>query len=166
MKTILLIDTNILLHYERLDQIDWLKESEASVVEILIAPVILRELDKHKSIHPSKHMRKRAGERIKWLRSQITTSATSEIRTGVSIRFIRKEPLINFTDYQLNKDIADDWLIAHAIEISQTESCFFSILTADNGIFLKTLDMAFKVKFWDDDSRYKLKDEDDPDQKH
>jgi len=40
-------DTNIFLHYD-IKSVDWCKELEASEVEIIVCPTVLRELDDKK----------------------------------------------------------------------------------------------------------------------
>lgn len=164
MRKNLLVDTNILLHYRPLDEIDWPREVGADEVEILIAPTLIRELEKHKASSPIKQVRKRAVDRVKWLHSQLSASPKRELRSGVTLRFIPHEPSIDFHDHQLDRDIADDWLIAHAIEESQDESSSLSIITADTGLHAKSLHRNLDVVFWDDNP-YKLMDEEDSEQK-
>lgn len=164
MKKFVLLDTNILLHYKRLDQIDWLAETEASEVEILIAPVIMREMDKHKIQHPIKHIRDRATKYMKWLNSLPIVDMQYEIRSGVIVRFICNEPSIDFEAHQLSKDIDDDWLIAHAIEELPGKEASLSIIVADTGIRMKMLGKKIDVKLWAD-NQYKLEAEEDPEQR-
>lgn len=42
---ILFIDTNVLLHYQRLEQIDWPALTQAQSVLIVLPPVVFRELN-------------------------------------------------------------------------------------------------------------------------
>ena len=42
------VDTNILLHYVPLDQVDWNEVCGTNSVTILIAPIVIEELDKQK----------------------------------------------------------------------------------------------------------------------
>jgi len=119
MKKTLLIDTNTLLHYRRLNEVDWLKETSAPEVDILVPPVVIRELEKHKDLHSVKRIRKRAAEYVKWFSSLLSDGLSTELRPGVTLRFLSVEPSLDFALHQLNKDLADDWLIARAIEQSQ-----------------------------------------------
>jgi hypothetical protein len=47
----LFLDTNVLLHYRRIDEIDWLSISGTDAVVLLICPIVVRELDHHKDSH-------------------------------------------------------------------------------------------------------------------
>jgi hypothetical protein len=60
-------DTNLFLHYRRLDEIDWLDTTGADAVTLLIAPIVVRELDRKKVQGETKRIRDRANERLKWL---------------------------------------------------------------------------------------------------
>ncbi|MEQ6335778.1 hypothetical protein [Sphingobium sp. MK2] len=57
----LFLDTNILMHFQRIDQIDWPDIADATECILLIAPVVIRELEKHKVQHSSPKLRERAG---------------------------------------------------------------------------------------------------------
>lgn len=49
---VLVLDTNIFMHCQPLDQIDWLNVVRAQEVKLLIPRVVMAELDKHKNQHP------------------------------------------------------------------------------------------------------------------
>ena len=165
MKKTLLIDTSILLHYKRLDQIDWVKEVGASKVEILLVPVVIRELDKHKEQHPVKRVRKRAADYVKWINSLFSKALAVQICNGVTLRIVCSEPSLDFAVHQLDKGVADDWLIAHAIEESQGgPDSSVPIVTADVGLRLKGLGHNLDVVWWAD-NKYKLPENVDPDEK-
>ena len=53
------LDTNIFLHYQPFDQINWPEVSNADSVIIVFPPVIIRELNTHKDTHPLPHIKKR-----------------------------------------------------------------------------------------------------------
>jgi len=74
----LFIDTNVLLHYRRLEEIDWLGFSHSDEAVLLLSPVIIRELERQKITHPQRKLRKRAQEVVLNLHSKLTGS--SEIR--------------------------------------------------------------------------------------
>jgi hypothetical protein len=46
------LDTNIFLHYRSVEQIDCRRLLDAGQVELLVAPIVLRELDAQKDRHP------------------------------------------------------------------------------------------------------------------
>jgi len=43
------LDTDTLLHFQLFDEIDWLDVIGATVIELVIAPAVMLELNKHKS---------------------------------------------------------------------------------------------------------------------
>lgn len=164
MKKTLLIDTNILLHYIRLDHIDWLKETGATEAKILVVPVVIAEIEKHKISHPIKRLRKRAVDYVKWFNSLVSDGLNAELRPGVTLQFVCAEPALDFEYHQLDKETADDRLIAHAIELQQDGITSLSIVAADTGVRLKALARKLDVIFWADND-YKLKEEEDQEQK-
>lgn len=54
------IDTNVALHYRRMDEIDWRQLTGADKVVIVITPVFFRELDKQKVTNKSEKIRDRS----------------------------------------------------------------------------------------------------------
>ncbi|MGB8369799.1 MAG: PIN domain-containing protein [Verrucomicrobiia bacterium] len=69
--TYLFVDTNVLLHYRRLEEINWLSLSKSDEVVIVLCPAVIRELDEHKVSHPQNKFRKRAQEIIASLHSRL-----------------------------------------------------------------------------------------------
>lgn len=47
-QVVLFIDTNILLHFKPLKEIDWLEVTGAKAVRLVICLEVIKELDKHK----------------------------------------------------------------------------------------------------------------------
>jgi hypothetical protein len=57
--TFLFVDTNVLLHYRRLEEIDWLTLTASREVTIFLCPAVIRELDRQKVVHPQQKIRRR-----------------------------------------------------------------------------------------------------------
>lgn len=132
---VIFIDTNVALHYKRLDQIDWKREVEEKRCEIIVCSVFLAELEKHKVEHPNKKIRKRAGEYSTWLAKKFDDPI---VREGAVLRFLPDEPMIDFSANRLDPDNFDDRLVAAVIELSQREpDSKFYVMTADLGLTLK-----------------------------
>jgi rRNA-processing protein FCF1 len=129
------LDTNIALHYKRLDQVDWCSEFGADEVTFIIGSVFLAELEKHKVENISKKIRKRAGDYAGWLLKKFEDPIVQE---KVLIQFHPREPMIDFAEYRLDHRIADDRLIASVIEYqieNGEQDCH--VFTADIGLTLK-----------------------------
>ncbi len=165
MPKIVFLDTNIYLHYRDFDQIDWLKVLNTDAVTIIIPPVTIRELNKHKdSTISSPRIRKRAGVIFKKLAELFESSSQAQVKANITIRHEANDPDI-FKAHNLNSEIQDDHLIASIImcrdEMPKAE---IVLVTADTGLIL--LGKARKlgivpIKLPDE---YKLPDELDPDQ--
>src|SRR5690348_3288388 len=108
------LDTNILLHYEPPEKIDWRGILGASEVELIIFLSVIRELDRQKTEAPPT-TRRRAQAVIVKLR-ELHRSAQSKIREGVFLRIESTEPLIDFEANQLDRTNPDDQLLASAIQ--------------------------------------------------
>src|ERR1039457_3665359 len=82
----LFIDTNVLLHYRRLEEIDWLGLSRSKEVVIVLCPVVIRELEQKKVFHPQKKIRQRAQEIIASLHSKLSGAGADIVKKGVRLR--------------------------------------------------------------------------------
>ena len=144
--TYLFVDTNVLLHYRRLEEIDWLNLSKSKEVVVILCPVIIRELDQHKDSHPQNKIRKRAQEIIASLHSKLSGEESDVIRNGVRLEFIAEDPSIDFSKYRLRSEITDDWLIASVIEFKQRNpNDEIKIVSADLGLSIKSKAQNIKV---------------------
>ena len=133
-----LIDTNAPLHFRRIDEIDWRQLADVSEVIIVIVPVLLRELEKHKVTNSSRKIRVRADKIVKWL-GKFNFSSKNSIREGVFLRFIAHEPKIDFASHSLSHDIADDHLIASALDYRLQHNL-------DQPVFIAAGDIGLRVK--------------------
>lgn len=113
----LFLDTNVFLHYPAFD-IDWLKVAECNEAALIVAPIVVRELDKHKETGRT-GLRKRADTVLRQLSRHLEEGEESEVRRGTRLVFLKHEPLINFRDHKLDTDIADDQLIASIVGFQQ-----------------------------------------------
>jgi predicted ribonuclease YlaK len=144
--TYLFVDTNVLLHYRRLEEIDWLNLSKSKEAVIILCPIVIRELDQHKISHPQGKIRKRAQEIIASLHPKLSGEESDVIRYGVRLEFVSEEPSIDFNTHRLRSEIADDWLIASVIELKQKKTNDeIKIVSADLGLSIKAKAQNIKV---------------------
>jgi len=87
-----LLDANILLHFQPPSQIDWPALTGVRRVFLVVYPLLRKELSKAKDMHPNKRIRKRAGEREAWLRGCLS-SIDQPIRPGVCRSAWKIDPL-------------------------------------------------------------------------
>lgn len=131
------LDTNIFLHYQPFDQVNWLKIVKAESATIVIPPVTIRELNKHKDNPLRAQIKKRAEETIRRLSKLRDSGVHVEINKGVFVLFEDRDPNIDFDVHQLNFSIQDDQLIA-SILMNRQESPADQIVlvTSDLGLLL------------------------------
>lgn len=137
-KTIYL-DTNIFLHYQPFNQVNWLEIVKAESATIVIPPITVRELNRHKDLHPRPQIKKRAGETIKRLSGLLDVGITTKITEEVFVTFEDRDPIIDYAAHQLNFNVQDDQLIA-SILVNRLEapSEHIVLVTSDLGLALVT----------------------------
>jgi len=110
------LDANILLHSQPPDQIDWPALCGAWRVFLVVYPLLREELSKAKDMHPNKRIRKRAGEREAWLWERLS-NMDEPIRPGVFLFRDAKEPRALVERLGLDKEVSDDLIVAHAVNL-------------------------------------------------
>jgi predicted ribonuclease YlaK len=156
MKNIYL-DTNIFLHFRSFEEIGWAEIVNSTELQILIAPTVISELDKHKSNSNSK-ISKRAKSALKKIESTLDSEQIGELRVVV----ISTEPKADtFQDNNLEKDVADDRILASILENQEKEESI--LITNDTGPLIKARRLGILAKKIPQE--YELKLENDPIQK-
>lgn len=130
------IDTNLALHYQRPDQVDWCALTGCDQVVLVATPTLLRELEKQKVHNPTGKLRKRAGAYIKWLAGFVRNPAL-EVRPATTWHFIPNEPQIDFRQHSLSMDVADDHIIASVLSYTPSGDPKVHVATADLGMEIK-----------------------------
>lgn len=156
------VDANAALHFLRPDQLDWLRLTGADEVLFIAAPVFLREIENQKVHNPSKKLRARAAEYVKWL-ARFIDEPDVEVRPGVRWHFVAEEPLLDFAAHRLSPSIADDHLIASVLTYAPQSTGPVFVTTGDLGLKAKLLARRISPLFLTDDQR--LSSEPDPEQK-
>ena len=132
------LDTNTFLHFPRLDHLDWPELLQATDVQLIIAPVVIRELNRHKDFPTSVKTRERAATALTMLDKWSDSSSPVLIRKFVELQFRVYDPLIDFPAFNLSRSISDDHLIATILE-QRDES-------GQDPILLVTADLGLKLK--------------------
>ncbi len=132
------LDTNTFLHFPRPDQLDWPELLQATDVRLIIAPVVIRELNRHKDFPTSNKTRERAATVLRMLDKWSDEPSPVLIRKSVELQFRVQDPLIDFAAFNLSRDILDDHLIATILEhrIGADQDTLV-LVTADVGLKLK-----------------------------
>ena len=140
------LDTNTFLHFPRLDQLDWPALLHSTGVRLIVAPVVIRELNRHKDFPTSLKTRERAAAVLRALDEWSERPWPVFIRNSVELQFRVQDPLIDFATFNLSRDIADDHLIASILEYnSEADPGATRLVTADLGLKLKAKSHAIVV---------------------
>jgi rRNA-processing protein FCF1 len=165
MSKAVFLDTQIYLHYQPFDQVNWLDVLKVSEVIIVIPPIVVRELNKHKELHPRPRVKKRAGQVLKRLFSLFESAPRTHLCDNVEVWFEDRDPTIDFAAFQLSRDIQDDNLIASIImfrnENPETEVV---LVTSDVGLTLMAKANRLGIPTIRLPDRHKLPEEPDPEQ--
>lgn len=145
MQTIFL-DTNIFLHFKLFNQIPWDNIINSKKVKIIIAPIVISELDKHKYNERAK-IRTRANKILKIFHKYIEKELTTQINDKLELCFLVNQPLIEtFNKFSLNISSQDDHLLASIKEYKIYENEEPAILiTSDIGPILKAKQLNIKT---------------------
>jgi hypothetical protein len=130
------IDTQIFLHFTFFTDIDWSAVADASEVTIMMPPIVLRELEKHKYNQKDETLRRRA-ENASAKLAELFRSG-EEVRPRARIIFEAKEPDDEFSAHRLSRETQDDHLLASI--------CLYRREHSDEDILLITNDMPLQVK--------------------
>lgn len=134
--TYLFLDTNIFIHFVDFDQIDWKKIINVDdEIIIVLAPIVIDELDKHKY-----NKNKKTAGRVKKLLPKIETSIDYPDSLRHKLKILDNRPSENtFTENNLLKTEQDDSLLASIIEFAEK-------IVDNDKIFFITNDVGPRLK--------------------
>jgi PIN domain len=134
---IVFLDTQIYVHYQDFEQINFPNFVEAHDVTIVIPPVSIRELNKLKDLNPREKIKKRAGSCLKRLHALFESSSEARLQSGTIVQLEDRDPSINFEELGLQKEIQDDNLIASIIsKQAEFPRSAIVLVTSDAGLTL------------------------------
>ncbi len=133
----LFIDTNILLHYRYLDEIDWLEILKVEQIEIFLPSIVIQELDKHKYNSSSK-LRNKASRVIKKLHRLADSGLKVNLKPNIDICFLINDVNPSFEKLELDPNSQDDKLLASMLLFKDKNPDLSTVLiAADLGLRLK-----------------------------
>jgi PIN domain len=157
-RTFVVLDTNLLLHFKRPDQMDWTAVGDEVV--LLILPIVLRELEKAKALGGNLRVKQRAGQMVSWLSRLLDEGQEVLIRPGVALRFVGDEPQVDFAANHLAREVQDDQIVASLIDLKGRLPSAPILCTADMGLRVKAKLREFRLHVPPDSER--LAEEPDP----
>lgn len=139
------VDTNQVLHFVSLEQIDWCALTGCTHCTLVIAPILLRELERKKIFSPSAALKARAARSIDFLVAKMQHPDPILLRSNVTLAFAEREPTIDFTANGLSREVDDDHYIASALERHATSGVRTLIASADGGMALKVRSRPIEI---------------------
>ena len=132
------VDTNVLLHYQFFDEVDWPAQLGVQSVTLVFAPVVFAELDRHKW-SGSRREKARAKSVLKKIDGLGLSTAPVTVRPGVDAIALDAEPSDPlFAQHRLDPRTSDDRLLASFVEFHDAHnSDRVLILSADSGLSVK-----------------------------
>ena len=110
----LIVDTNVLLHYRPINQIDWSSISGCKNPIVYVPLVVIEELDKHKDQHRLAKIRERARRTLALIDKVIGDEFSGDLRKGVRLIVESVPPKVGWDVLNLEKNKPDHRLIASA----------------------------------------------------
>jgi hypothetical protein len=108
------IDTDVLIHFQTFDEVDWLSAINAKTVCLVLASTVMAEINELKD-RATDWRGKRARKVVSMLRAKLKEADPGqpvEIRPGVSLMDIAGEPVVDWREQRLDPNINDDRLLA------------------------------------------------------
>jgi PIN domain len=124
-------DTNVLLHYQQFDQIDWCRLIGSEAVRLIILVQVVEELDE-KKYAGRQDLRRRAGKILKALDKFLDqpTADPIEVRAGVTLEILSELP-----DGPGSQDYDQDGRILAACQtLQQATSGSVTLVTGDRAM--------------------------------
>jgi predicted ribonuclease YlaK len=131
------LDTNILMEFQTFDEVEWPQLLNAQRVCLVLAPIVVYELDKHKSDYSNSRRQKRARMLLsklnKLLDTERPTGELPQVRRNVTLMTL-KEPLIDWRAEGLDSNVPDDRFIGSILDFRREHpSEAVCLLSDDSG---------------------------------
>jgi rRNA-processing protein FCF1 len=139
------VDTNSLLHYRRLDELDLPKILGVPTVGVVVCAAVIRELDKHKGRGRTARIRKRAAGLVRFFAKLSEQGSATEMRENVSATLVAFDPSVDLASLNLRRDLEDDWVLAAARAQADKGEGDVVVITADLGLKLKAEALGLRV---------------------
>jgi hypothetical protein len=139
-------DTNVLLHYQFFDEVDWHAQLGVTSVTLVFAPVVLAELDRHKW-SGSRREKGRARSVLKKIAALGLSATPVSLRPGVDAMALDAEPPdALFAQHRLHPQASDDRLLASLLGFCEERpGSRVMILSADTGLGVKARSRRIEI---------------------
>ncbi|MCS3615881.1 PIN domain-containing protein [Salinibacter ruber] len=110
--TYTILDTNFFLHFEPIDQVDWLGLLNADQVTLVVPRRIIEEIDEQKDQNSQEKLRERARGAQQRIEQALLGQEGKEIRDSVTLDYSEKLSPTFFEENNLDRSTPDDHLVA------------------------------------------------------
>lgn len=148
----LFLDTNIYIHYNDFEEIDW-KLIFKDDVSIVFPPIIMREIDKQKDHGSNARKKKKA----KTIASKITDYLIFDKKAKFPVLSCKGPDPSLYEKYSFDRAVNDDVFLLSALQFKEEKDVDVFIVAADNPVLYKAKDLGLAFHILDD--RFKLKEE-------
>jgi len=132
------LDTNVFLHCEWFEHVDWPTHLGARRVVIAVPTVVVRELDKKKyDKSATRRVRERARKVVSRFEELSRKDMRADIRDGVEMWFEHCEPTIDFDSNGLSRDDSDDCVVASILDFLMRNPNRKVVLVTVDGLMLE-----------------------------
>lgn len=128
------MDANVFMHFQTFDEIDWSGKLGADHVHLVVAPSVLRELNKYKDDSTNTRRRDRVRSILSKLKPLLNSGDVDNpafVRSGVTIFDIVREPRVDWSALGLDQLVEDDRLLATIIQFEPSEPGRKLLITND-----------------------------------
>jgi rRNA-processing protein FCF1 len=136
------LDTNVLLHYQRIDQVDWGKVVRESPVRLVVPHVVLDELDDKRYLGSDKIREKARSAVVPFdeRREQLEGQGYAKLPRGDAT----VEYLVDEEDHT-RRDNPDEEIIDRARFLQQVTARKVTVITADRGMRARAVSRGLQV---------------------
>ena len=135
--TYIFLDTNSLLHFQDFENINWNDIVKDPDYEIVICPMVLNEINKHKDSSIGKRR-----ERAKNINKKLSDIIRKRRNCKVPLTFCKNPSRTICESDDFNSMSQDDWIVYSAVDFDTQDRKV--IISNDNGLFLRCQDLGIE----------------------
>ncbi len=144
------VDANVLMHFQTFDEVDWPAKLGATHVHLVLAPSVMRELNKFKDDNTNERRKNRVRmllAKLKPLLNAGDANSPALVRSGVTIFDIAREPAVDWATLGLDPAVEDDRLLASILAFAPAERA--RVLLISNDFPAQRKARTQQIAFWD-----------------
>ncbi len=137
------LDTNVFLHFQMFDTVDWPQVLGVQHVCLMLTTTVMEELNRHKDDAKNPGRQKRAREILSKLDDILPTDAaglSGPVRQNVTLQEILEAPDVDWKAVKLDPQKGDDYLLASILDFRKANpGAIICLVTGDFPVRRKAL---------------------------